>query len=62
MLTFNINCHVIYKNVIPKIANLLGDTSDQPSKFRTRNWIEINSKTIQKVHILMQTLNVRLQR
>ena len=27
-----------YKN----IANLLGNTSDQPSKFRTRNWIEIN--------------------
>ena len=25
-----------------KIANLLGDTYDQPSKFRTRNWVEIN--------------------
>ena len=25
-----------------KIANLLGRTSNQPSKFRTRNWVEIN--------------------
>ena len=26
----------------PKIANLLSDASNQSSKFRTRNWIEIN--------------------
>ena len=25
-----------------KIANLLDTTSNQPSKFRTRNWVEIN--------------------
>ena len=25
-----------------KIANLLNDASNQPSKFRKRNWIEIN--------------------
>ena len=25
-----------------KIANLIGDTSNQASKFRTRNWVEIN--------------------
>ena len=25
-----------------KIANLLGNASNQPSKFRTRNWVEIN--------------------
>ena len=24
-----------------KIANLLGNTSNQPSKFRTKNWVEI---------------------
>ena len=24
-----------------KIANLLDDTSHQPSKFRTKNWVEI---------------------
>ena len=42
MFTFNSNCHVIYKNGIPRIANLLDNTSNQPSKFRRRNWIEIN--------------------
>ena len=25
-----------------KIANLLDNTSNQPSKFRARNWVEIN--------------------
>ena len=25
-----------------KIANLFNDESNQPSKFRTRNWVEIN--------------------
>ena len=25
-----------------KIANLLDNTSNQPSKFRTRNWVEVN--------------------
>ena len=28
-----------------KIANLLENTSDNLSKFRTRNWIEINDKS-----------------
>ena len=28
-----------------KIANLIGDTSNQPSKFRTRNWVEINDES-----------------
>ena len=27
-----------------KIANLLNDGSNKPSKFRTRNWIEINDE------------------
>ena len=27
-----------------KIANLIEDTSNQPSKFRTKNWVEINDK------------------
>ena len=26
------------------LANLLNDASDQPSKFRTRNWVEINDE------------------
>ena len=28
-----------------KIANLIEDTSNQPSKFRTKNWIEINDES-----------------
>ena len=28
-----------------KIANLLDNASNQPSKFRTRNWIEINDES-----------------
>ena len=28
-----------------KIANLIDDTSSQPSKFRTKNWIEINDES-----------------
>ena len=29
----------------PKIINLLDDTTNQRSKFRTRNWVEINDKS-----------------
>ena len=25
-----------------KIINLLGNTPNQPTKFRTKNWVEIN--------------------
>ena len=28
-----------------KIINLLDGTTNQPSKFRTRNWVEINYKS-----------------
>ena len=28
-----------------KIANLLNNESNQPSKFRTRNWVEINDES-----------------
>ena len=28
-----------------KIANLIDDTSSQPSKFRTKNWAEINDES-----------------
>ena len=28
-----------------KIENLISDTSNQPSKFRTRNWVEINDES-----------------
>ena len=28
-----------------KVANLLNTESNQPSKFRTRNWVEINDES-----------------
>ena len=28
-----------------KIINLLDDTTNQPSKFRTRNWVDINNES-----------------
>ena len=28
-----------------KIANLIDDTSNQPSRFRTKNWVEINDES-----------------
>ena len=28
-----------------KKKNLLDDTTNQPSKFRTRNWVEINDQS-----------------
>ena len=28
-----------------KIANLIHDASNQPSKFRTKNWVEINNES-----------------
>ena len=28
-----------------KIANLIDDTLNQPSKFKTRNWVEINDES-----------------
>ena len=28
-----------------KIINLLDNTSNQPSKFRTKNWVEINDES-----------------
>ena len=28
-----------------KIANLIDDASDQASKFKTKNWVEINNES-----------------
>ena len=28
-----------------KIANLLGNASNQPSKFKTKNWVETNDES-----------------
>ena len=34
-----------YKNGIPKIVNLVDNASNQPSKFRTKNRVEINDES-----------------
>ena len=37
-----------YKDIVmeyQKIRNLLDNTSNQPSKFRTKNWVEINDES-----------------
>ena len=41
-----------------KIANLFDTASNQPSKFRTRNWVEMMN---QEEHILLMILNLKLQ-
>ena len=42
-----------------KIANLIDDVSNQPSKFRTRNWVEMMN---QEEHImLIVKLSLKLQ-
>ena len=33
-----------------KIINLLDNTTNQPSKFRTRNWVEINDESKEKYY------------
>ena len=42
-----------------KIIHLFDDTTNQPSKFRTRNWIEINDESRESVIIV--TLNLKLK-
>ena len=42
-----------------KTANLLESTSDNLSKFRTRNWVEINDESRGIIQIV--TLDLRLQ-
>ena len=37
--------NVIYNNGIPKKNNLLDYTTNQPPKFRTRDWVEINDES-----------------
>ena len=43
-----------------KIANLINDASNQPSKFRTKNWVEMNdeSRGTYRVnsHIIFETI------
>ena len=45
-----------------KIINLLDDTVNQPSKFRTRNWVEINDESkgrYENSNIIFKTSTIR---
>ena len=42
-----------------KIANLLNDASNKPSKFRTRNWVEINDEQEVQTPIKFKTSILR---
>ena len=44
-----------YQNII----NMLDDTMNQPSKFRTRSWVEINDESRGEYEIV--TLNLKCQ-
>ena len=45
-----------------KISSLLDNASNQPSKFRTKNKVEINDKSIQEEGMLLVvTLDLKLQ-
>ena len=37
-----------------KIANLIDDASNQPSKFRTKNWVGINDESTGKYNVNSQ--------
>ena len=37
-----------------KIANLLDNASNQPSKFRTKNWVEINDESRRRYSVNRQ--------
>ena len=43
-----------------KIANLIDDASNQPSKFRIRNWVEINDDQEEHVMLIVK-LSLKLQ-
>ena len=43
-----------------KIINMIDDTKNQPSKFRTRNWIQINDESRETVMVIV-ILNLKLQ-
>ena len=44
-----------------KIINLLGNTPNQLSKFRTKNWIEINDQSRGVCIMLIVTLDLKRQ-
>ena len=42
---FQIKEKVYKKNILQKTTNLLENTSNQPSKFKAKNWVEINGES-----------------
>ena len=44
-----------------KISNLLDNTPNQPSKFRTKNWVEINEQTSNREYNVNSHLDLKLQ-
>ena len=43
-----------------KIIKLLENTPDQPSKYRTRKWVEINDDHVERITSIVK-LNLKLQ-
>ena len=44
-----------------KIVNLIDGASNQPSKFRTKNWVEINDESLEEHTMLIAKSNLKLQ-
>ena len=42
-----------------KTTNLLDNTTNQPTKFRTKNWVEINNQSGGTYNVNSQTLMLR---
>ena len=43
-----------------KITNLLDNKPNQPSKFRTKNWVEVNDMHVECITSIVK-LNLKLQ-
>ena len=43
-----------------KVINLLDNTSNEPSKFRAKNWVEIMRKDVEHITLIIK-LNLNLQ-
>ena len=44
-----------------KISNLIDDASNEPSKFRKKNWVDINDESRKKYTMLTVKSNLNLQ-
>ena len=43
-----------------KIVNLIDNTSNQPSKFRTKNWVEINDES-RGTYLIVKHVNSQIK-